>query len=120
MAKIFLTHVPEMLENYYGPRALAALKEIAEVIVNPVGHVLSADELARYAAGCAIVIANRQTPGYAEYFSKAPDLAAFCRVAVDIRNVDIPAASREGILVAQATPGFAASVSELAIPGSRP
>jgi D-3-phosphoglycerate dehydrogenase / 2-oxoglutarate reductase len=36
-------------------------------------------------------------------------------VAVDIRNVDIPAASREGILVTQATPGFAASVSELAI-----
>jgi D-3-phosphoglycerate dehydrogenase len=40
---------------------------------------------------------------------------AFLRVAVDIRNIDVAAASREGVLVTQATPGFAASVSELAI-----
>jgi D-3-phosphoglycerate dehydrogenase / 2-oxoglutarate reductase len=115
MLKVFLTHVPEMLESYYGPRAVAALKAIAEVSFNPTDHVLDADELAQHAAGCQIVVSDRQTPGYSEYFPKAPDLVAFHRVAVDIRNIDVAAASREGILVTQATPGFAASVSELAI-----
>ena len=40
---------------------------------------------------------------------------AFLRVAVDIRNVDIVAASAQGILVTHATPGFIASVAEMAI-----
>jgi D-3-phosphoglycerate dehydrogenase len=115
MPKVFLTHVPDMLENYYGPRAVSSLKELAEVRFNPTNHVLSADELAAHAAGCGIVISDRQTPGYADYFAKAPDLVAFLRVAVDIRNIDVSAASTEGILVIQATPGFAASVSELAL-----
>jgi D-3-phosphoglycerate dehydrogenase / 2-oxoglutarate reductase len=115
MAKVFLTHIPEMLENYYGSGAVAALKEIAEVRLNPVNQVLGPDELALHAAGCQIVVSDRQTPGYREFFPNAPDLVAFLRVAVDIRNIDVPAASREGILVTQATPGFAASVSELAI-----
>jgi hypothetical protein len=35
ITRVFLTHVPEMLENYYGPRAVAALQEIAEVGFNP-------------------------------------------------------------------------------------
>ena len=49
------------------------------------------------------------------FFDEAPDLAAFLRVAVDIRNIDVEAASRNGILVTQATPGFATSVAELTI-----
>jgi D-3-phosphoglycerate dehydrogenase len=43
------------------------------------------------------------------------DLVAFLRVAVDIRNVDVAAASAQGILVTHATPGFIASVAEMAI-----
>ncbi|HYY84591.1 MAG TPA: NAD(P)-dependent oxidoreductase, partial [Beijerinckiaceae bacterium] len=46
---------------------------------------------------------------------QAPDLVAFLRCAVDIRNVDVKAASRNGILVTRATPGFAASVAEMAL-----
>lgn len=115
MAKVFLTHIPEMLENYYGPRAVGRLKEMAEVVVNPTGQVLDADGLAEHAKGCAIIVSDRQTPGPAAFFPKAPDLVAFLRCAVDIRNIDVPAASREGILVTHATPGFAASVAELTI-----
>ncbi|MFI5012825.1 MAG: NAD(P)-dependent oxidoreductase [Hyphomicrobiales bacterium] len=115
MAKVFLTHIPEMLENYYGPRAVAALRDMAEVAVNPTGRVLDADGLALHARGCEIVVSDRQTPGYGAFFDKAPDLVAFLRCAVDIRNVDREAASRNGILITQATPGFAASVAELAI-----
>jgi D-3-phosphoglycerate dehydrogenase len=41
-----------------------------------------------------------------------PQLKAFVRCAIDIRNIDVPAASRHGVLVTQASAGFIASVSE--------
>jgi D-3-phosphoglycerate dehydrogenase len=113
--RIFLTHVPDMLENYYGPRALAAMRKLGEVRLNASGKVLDAKALAEAAKGCEIIVSDRQTPGPAEFFPLAPDCCAFLRVAVDIRNIDVEAASAQGILVTRATPGFMASVSEMAI-----
>lgn len=113
--RIFLTHVPDMLENYYGPRALAAMRKLGEVRTNTSGKVLDAKALAEAAKGCEIIVSDRQTPGPAEFFPLAPDCCAFLRVAVDIRNIDVDAASAQGILVTRATPGFMASVSEMAI-----
>lgn len=115
MTRVFLTHIPDMLENYYGERAVQALREMADVRINPTGEVLDAAGLVEHAQGCAIVVSDRQTPGYAEFFERAPDLVAFLRVAVDIRNVDVEAASRHGILCTQATPGFMASVAEMGL-----
>jgi D-3-phosphoglycerate dehydrogenase len=111
--RIFLTHTSAALANYYGPRAVAALREMADVMVNPTADVLDADGLIAHAAGCALVISDRATPGFARLFDSSPDLVAFLRCAVDIRNVDVAAASRHGILVTHATPGFVASVAEL-------
>lgn len=113
--RIFLTHVPDMLENYYGPRALAAMRKLGEVRTNTTGKVLDAKALAEAAKGCEIIVSDRQTPGPAEFFPLAPDCCAFLRVAVDIRNIDVDAASAQGVLVTRATPGFMASVSEMAI-----
>jgi D-3-phosphoglycerate dehydrogenase len=105
-----------MLANYYGPRAVAALEEMAEVVLNPTSEHLGADALAKHAAGCAVIVSDRMTPGPAAFFDHVPEsLVAFLRCAVDIRNVDVEAASRRGILVTRATPGFAASVAELGI-----
>jgi D-3-phosphoglycerate dehydrogenase / 2-oxoglutarate reductase len=116
MARVFLTHIPDMLRNYYGERALAALRQHAEVSINPADQVLDADALARLARGHDIIVSDRQTPGPAAFFRQAPpELAAFLRVAVDIRNIDVAAASEQGILVTRATPGFIASVAEMAI-----
>jgi D-3-phosphoglycerate dehydrogenase len=111
--RIFLTHTPAALANYYGPRAVAALREMADVVVNPTADVLDADGLIAHAAGCALVISDRATPGFARLFDGSPDLVAFLRCAVDIRNVDVATASRHGVLVTHATPGFVASVAEL-------
>lgn len=111
--RVFLTHTPGMLANYYGPRAVAALRDMAEVVINPTGQVLDAEALAEVAAGAAIIVSDRLTPGYGAFFRKAPDLVAFLRCAVDIRNVDVAEASRQGVLVTRATPGFIASVAEL-------
>src|SRR5688572_25079629 len=115
MAKIFLTHTPDMLANYYGPRALSELRQLGDVRLNETARVLDAAALAHAARDCEIVVSDRQTPGPAEFFQQAADCVAFLRVAIDIRNIDVPAASREGILVTQATAGFIPAVAEMAI-----
>jgi len=114
MLKVFLAHSPEMFEGYYGEAALAALSGHAEVVRNPTTRSLAGDELARAAAGCQAIVADRSTPGQAATFAAAPDLVAFLRVAVDISTIDVPAASAHGILVTRATPGFTDAVAELA------
>jgi D-3-phosphoglycerate dehydrogenase len=115
MVRVLLTHTPHMLANYYGERAFEALERHAEVRLNPTAEVLGADALVQAARGCDIVVSDRQTPGPADFFRKAPDVVAFLRCAVDIRNIDVEAASEAGVLVTHATPGFAASVAELAV-----
>jgi D-3-phosphoglycerate dehydrogenase len=117
MPTVLLTHTPDMLANYYGPRALAALRALCDVKLNETGAVLdNPAALAKAAKGCEIIVSDRQTPGPAEFFAQAPgELAAFLRVAVDIRNIDVAAASKLGILVTHATPGFIASVAEQTI-----
>ena len=116
MARVLLTHIPEMLRNYYGERALKALREHAEVVLHQSDQVLDADALAKAARGCDIIVSDRQTPGPAAFFKQVPDsVVAFLRVAVDIRNIDVPAASQAGVLVTRATPGFMASVAEMTI-----
>ena len=115
MPNIFLTHIPDMLTNYYGERALAELRKLGDVRLNDTDQVLDAKTLAQAAQGCEIIISDRQTAGPAEFFPLVDDLVAFLRVAVDIRNVDVVAASAQGILVTHATPGFIASVAEMAI-----
>jgi len=115
MPTVFLTHTPDMLANYYGERALTALRKLAPVKLNETGRVLDARALAEAARGCEIIVSDRQTPGPAALFPLAPDLVAFLRVAIDIRNIDVAAASAHGVLVTHATAGFIASVAEMAI-----
>ena len=112
MARIFLTHPPEALKNFYGDKALAGIKALGEVRFNEAERELSTKELIEAARGCEIIVSYRQTPGEAELFRNAPDLVAFSRCAIDIRNVDVAAASEMGILVTQASAGFIASVAE--------
>jgi len=115
MARIFLTHPPEALANYYGERALEGLRRVGEVRLNTAGRELSTRELIDAARGCELIVSYRQTPGESELFANSPDLVAFSRCAIDIRNIDVAAASAAGILVTQASAGFIASVSEWTI-----
>ena len=115
MARIFLTHSQDMLKNYYGERAVAALRKLGDVVINPTGEVLTTKTLIEAARGCEIVVSDRQTVGEAAFFEQSPDAVAFLRCAVDIRNIDVPAASKAGVLVTRATAGFAASVAEMGI-----
>ncbi|TPG57816.1 hydroxyacid dehydrogenase [Roseomonas nepalensis] len=113
--KVFLSHSTETFPGYFGDRALAALREHAEVVRNTTDRELRDEELARAAAGCQAIIAYRGSPGTAATFAASPELVAFLRCAVDISTIDVPAASAGGILVTRATPGFTDSVAELGI-----
>jgi D-3-phosphoglycerate dehydrogenase / 2-oxoglutarate reductase len=111
--RILLTHSPEARANYYGERALAGLRALGEVVLNQNPSSLEGEALIAAARDCDLIVSYRQSPGPAQVFERLPGLVAFLRCAIDIRNVDVPAASRAGVLVTQASAGFITSVSEL-------
>src|SRR5579863_6349164 len=111
--KILLTHTPHMRDNYYGPRALAGLSALGEVVLHQGGDTLEGQTLIAAAKGCDLIVADRATALPAPIFDALPSLKAALRCAVDIRNIDVAAASSHGILVTRAKPGFIESVTEL-------
>jgi D-3-phosphoglycerate dehydrogenase len=111
-AQVLLTHAPSALANYYGEHALAALRAVGDVHLHSSEAPWSVDSLATAAQDCDIVVSDRRAEAPAALLQRLPKLAAFVRCAVDIRNIDVPAASALGILVTQASAGFMASVSE--------
>ena len=111
-ATVFLTHGPAALAHYYGPRALAALEAVAEVRRRRDDTPWTAAALAAAAQDCDIIVSDRSAEASAELLHALPRLVALCRCAVDIRNIDVDAASAQGILVTQASAGFMTSVAE--------
>jgi D-3-phosphoglycerate dehydrogenase len=113
--KILLTHSPEARGLYYGPRALAGLEQLGEVKLHHGSTPLEGEKLIAEAEDCDLIVSYRQSPGPAALFERLPRLKAFLRCAIDIRNVDVAAASSAGVLVTQASAGFVTSVSELVV-----
>jgi D-3-phosphoglycerate dehydrogenase len=110
--RVLLTHGETARRNYYGARPLAALQQIADVRLNPGEAPLLGDALVEAARGCRVIISDRQAAAPASLFAQLPDLVVFQRCAVDVRNVDIAAASAAGVLVTHASAGFGNSVAE--------
>src|SRR5205823_10029856 len=110
--RILLTHSPEARALYYGERALAGLRKVGDVKLHEGAAPLEGDALIAAAADCELIVSYRQSPGPAELFQRLPKLVAFVRCAIDIRNVDVGAASKAGVLVTQASAGFVTSVAE--------
>jgi D-3-phosphoglycerate dehydrogenase / 2-oxoglutarate reductase len=113
--KILLTHTPQFRSQYYGERSLKGLQAVAEVVLHEGDDALDAAGLIEAADDADIIVADRLTEGPGEIFPRLPKLRAFVRCAVDIRNIDVAAASAAGVLVTRAGPGFVASVTELAL-----
>jgi D-3-phosphoglycerate dehydrogenase len=113
--KILLTHTPDFRRQYYGERSVSGLQALAEVRFHDAGAPLDAAGLVRAAQDVDIIVADRMTEGPGEIFPQLPKLRAFVRCAVDIRNIDVNAASAAGVLVTRASPGFIAAVAELAL-----
>ncbi len=109
---VLVTHPRNRLDTYFGADALARLRELAQVRLNPSDQDLAGPSLVDAARGCTVVIAYRQTPVDAASCAGLADVRAVVRCAVDIRTIDVSAASTHGILVTQASAGFIAPVSE--------
>lgn len=115
MATILLTHAAGARAHYYGDEALGRLRRLGEVRLNDGSEPLSTARLIDLAQGCQVIVSDRMTEGPAAVFEQLPDLVAFVRCAVDIRNVDVGAASTAGVMVTRASPGFVDAVAELAV-----
>lgn len=113
MTRILLTYPADERPVRYGEAALAGLGKLGALQLNPHARIMTQDELRAAAASCDIVVADRNTPFDAALLAQLPELKALVRAAMDVRNIDIPAASREGILVTRAGPGFRDAVVEL-------
>ena len=115
MTRVLLTHTPQARQQYYGEPSLRGLQASAQVVLHEGADALDATGLIGAARDVDIIVADRLTEGPAGIFAALPKLRAFVRCAVDIRNVDVTAASAAGVLVTRAGPGFVQSVAELAL-----
>lgn len=113
--KVLLTHTPQSRDQYYGSRALGELRALADVVLHDRDDPLDSDALVAAAGDVDVIVSDRLTPGPAAIFERLPRLQAFLRCAVDLRTIDVEAASRAGVLVTRAAPGFVESVTELAL-----
>jgi D-3-phosphoglycerate dehydrogenase / 2-oxoglutarate reductase len=113
--KILLTHTPHMRDNYYGARALEGLQSLGEVKLHQGSETLEGEALIAAAQGFDLIVADRATAVPAPVLDALTSLKVVLRCAVDIRNIDVAAASVHGILVTRAKPGFVVSVTELVL-----
>ncbi len=113
--RILLTHTPAAFVNYYGDDALAALAAHGTILRHHGDAALDAAGLIGLAGDAQVIVSDRQTAAPAAVFDALPGLVAFVRCAMDIRNVDVAAASRAGTLVTRASAGFVDAVAELAV-----
>lgn len=113
--KLLLTHVPLARRQYYGARALARLQELVEVTLHEGDTPLDPKGVIAAARDVDLIIADRSTAMPGEIFAALPRLKVVMRSAVDIRNIDVAAASAAGVLVTHAEPGFVKSVVELTL-----
>ena len=112
MPTILLTFNPAARALYYGDKALDGLRALGEVRLHEQEQTLGGAAFIAAAAGCQVIVSDRKTAGAAELFAASPELAVFLRCAMDIRNVDVAAASAAGVLVTRVSAGFGTSVAE--------
>ncbi|MDP3239221.1 MAG: hypothetical protein Q8M69_02220 [Reyranella sp.] len=115
MDKLLLTHAPLARRQYYGTRALTRLQELVEVVLHEGEAPLDPQGVIGMARGVDFIVADRATAIPALVFESLPGLRVVMRSAIDIRNIDVAAATKAGVLVTQAEAGFVPSVVELTL-----
>lgn len=115
MTDIFLTHNRSALHHYFGEKAFSKLQALGNVSFNDSENPTTSADIIKLARDCHILVSFRTPAVDSDLIRQLPRLAAICRVAVDIRNIDIDYASHNGILVMRASPGFGPAVSEWVI-----
>ena len=113
MTTVFVSHPSDKLDAYFGARATArAAGDRRRAPQRRGARAVDGRAGRRGAAAATRSSPTAQTAGPEALFRALPELVAFIRCAVDIRTVDVAAASAHGVLVTQASPGFVAAVAE--------
>jgi len=115
MMKLLLTHAPLARTTYYGATALERLRTLVDVVLHQGDAPLDPKGVIAAAKDADYIIADRATAVPAEVFAALPKLRVLMRSAIDIRNIDVAAASKAGVLVTHAEAGFVPSVVELTV-----
>src|SRR5947199_4363057 len=97
--RVLLTHNRDLLKHFYSPKAVDLLRELVDLRMNDTDEPLAGEALVAAAQGCQAVVSDRLAAGPREVLQKLHGVKAFIRCAVDIRNIDIDAASDNNILV---------------------
>ena len=115
MIRILLTHPVPVKPNYFPASSEKALSELGQLTCNEGASEWSNAEIIKRAQDCDIIVNYRETPADGLIFDSLPKLKAWVRVAVDIRNIDLQAASKNGVLVTNASGVFVSSVAEWSV-----
>lgn len=99
----------------HDPRLRAELERaVGEVIYNPHGRILTAEEVRALIAKCDGIIAGLE-PLDRSVIEAAPRLRVIARYGVGVDNVDLKAARERGIIVTNTPGANAGAVAELAV-----
>lgn len=115
MTRVLLTHNRELRKHFFSERAVEQLRDIVDLKTNDTDLPLRGDALVAAAAGCSVIISDRLAAAPREVLSQLHGVSTFIRCAVDIRNIDVDAASDYNILVCKSSAGYADCVGEHAI-----
>src|ERR1051326_2081514 len=113
--RVLLTHNRDLLKHFYSPKAVDLLRSIVDLRMNDSDAPLIGEALVAAAQGCQAIISDRLAAGPREVLERLKGVKAFIRCAVDIRNIDVDAASDNDILVCRCSAGYADAVAEHAI-----
>src|SRR4051812_37196202 len=98
------------------PAPLELLRANADVLENPHGRKLSADEVVELLTQADATIAGTE-PLNASVLERVPNLKAISRVGIGLDNVDLDAAERLGIRVFNTPDAVTDAAAELTVAG---
>ena len=113
--RVLLTHNRDLLKHFYSPLAVEQLRQLVDLRMNESDEPLRGDALVAAAEGCGVIVSDRLAAGPRDVLERLKDVKAIIRCAVDIRNIDVDAASDNNILVCRNSAGYADAVGEHAI-----
>lgn len=113
--RVLLTHNRDLLRSFYSPKAVDLLRDIVDLSMNDTDEPLRGEGLVTAARGCQAIVSDRLAAGPRGVLEQLRDVKVFIRCAVDIRNIDIDAASDNDILVCRCSAGYTDAVAEHAL-----
>ena len=113
--RILLSHPSQDIGVVFPNSALERLRGIGEVILNPLDRRMTAEEFRDAAQDVDAVITEWYTGSDSRFFDAQKRLRLFARAAERLINIDLAAATRNGIIVAHVPERYMAGVVQLTL-----